>query len=111
MPKRGYGKHVRALRRGRNLTQEQLSERSGLSADTIRRLEHESFSPSLDTLKKLCHGLDLRLSTFFHTLELGAAAQHAQELRDLFAAQPAELQALGLSVLRELFALLDRQRQ
>ena len=110
MPKHDHGRHIRALRRKRDLTQEDLAQRSGLSADTIRRLEHGSFSPSLDTITKLCAGLDLQLTTFFKVLELEAGAEPAQELRDLIARQPAELQALALTMLRELFALIDRNR-
>lgn len=66
-----FGRHVRSLRRARGLTQEELAERCGLSPDTIRRLEHGSFSPSLDTLRKLCAGLDMLLSTLFEGYELG----------------------------------------
>jgi DNA-binding XRE family transcriptional regulator len=44
-----FGRHIRRLRRARDMTQEQLAERSGLSSDTIRRLELADFSPSLDT--------------------------------------------------------------
>src|SRR5690606_6283845 len=69
---RSFGRHVLSLRRARGMTQEVLAERSGLAVDTIRRLEHGSFSPSLDTLRKLCMGLDLMLSTLFETFELGA---------------------------------------
>ncbi|HLT35877.1 MAG TPA: helix-turn-helix transcriptional regulator, partial [Enhygromyxa sp.] len=50
MSGRPFGRHVRSLRRARGMTQEVLAQRSGLSADTIRRLEHGSFSPSLETL-------------------------------------------------------------
>lgn len=66
-----FGRHVRSCRRSRGLTQEVLAERSDLSIDTIRRLEKGSFSPSLDTLRKLCMGLQLEISTFFESLELG----------------------------------------
>jgi transcriptional regulator with XRE-family HTH domain len=59
------------LRRARGQTQEQLAERSGLSADSIRRLEHGTFSPSLTTILKLCSGLSLRVSTLFEAFELG----------------------------------------
>jgi transcriptional regulator with XRE-family HTH domain len=64
------------------MTQEVLAERCQLSADTIRRLEHGSFSPSLDTLRKLCGGLDLMLSTLFESYELGERNE-ARELIDL----------------------------
>jgi transcriptional regulator with XRE-family HTH domain len=67
----GFGRHVRSCRLARGLTQEALAEASGLSADTVRRLEHGTFSPSLDTLRKLCGGLDMLLSTLFESFELG----------------------------------------
>ena len=73
-PSRGdrpFGRHVKALRRARGLTQEDLAERSGLSTDTIRRLERGSFSPSMDTIGKLCRGLALTRSTLFAGYELG----------------------------------------
>jgi transcriptional regulator with XRE-family HTH domain len=103
---RSFGRHVRSLRRARGMTQEVLAERCGLSADTIRRLEHGSFSPSLDTLRKLCGGLDLMLSTLFESYELGARNE-ARELIDLLATRgPREL-VLATRVLRALFDELD----
>lgn len=103
---RSFGRHVRSLRRARGMTQEVLAERCGLSADTIRRLEHGSFSPSLDTLRKLCAGLDLMLSTLFESYELGARNE-ARELIDLLSSRgPREL-VLATRVLRALFDELD----
>jgi transcriptional regulator with XRE-family HTH domain len=88
------------------MTQEVLAERCGLSADTIRRLEHGSFSPSLDTLRKLCAGLDLMLSTLFESYELGERNE-ARELIDMLATRgPREL-VLATRVLRALFDELD----
>jgi len=88
------------------MTQEVLAQRSGLSADTIRRLEHGSFSPSLETLRKLCHGLDLMLSTLFESYELGARNE-SRELVDLLATRtPRELE-LATRVLRALFDEFD----
>ena len=88
------------------MTQEQLAERSGLSADTIRRLEHGSFSPSLETLRKLGVGLDLLLSTLFESLEVGER-DVSRELIDLLTCRsPREVQ-LATRVLRAVFAELD----
>jgi transcriptional regulator with XRE-family HTH domain len=103
---RNFGRHVRSLRRARGMTQEVLAERSGLSADTIRRLEHGSFSPSLDTLRKLCVGLNLMLSTLFESYELGARNE-ARELIDLLATRTPRELALATRVLRSLFDELD----
>lgn len=71
---RAFGRHVRSLRKARGWTQDELAKRSTLSPDTIRRIEAGSFSPSLTTLRKLCYGLDLPLSTLFETFELGDAS-------------------------------------
>ena len=68
---RRFGRHLRSCRCAHGLTQEALAERSGLSPDTIRRLERGTFSPSLDTLRKLCGGLQLKLSSLFDGYELG----------------------------------------
>ncbi|NJN64311.1 MAG: helix-turn-helix transcriptional regulator [Acidobacteria bacterium] len=57
------GALIRTLRRTAGFSQELLAQRSGLSPDSIRRLENNAFSPTLLTLKKLCAGLGVRLST------------------------------------------------
>jgi transcriptional regulator with XRE-family HTH domain len=103
---RNFGRHVRSLRRARGMTQEVLAERSGLSPDTVRRLEHGSFSPSLDTLRKLCGGLDLMLSTLFESYELGSRNE-TRELIDLLAARGTRELVLATRVLRALFEELD----
>lgn len=67
---RSFGPFARRLREARRQTQEQLAERAGLAADTIRRMEYGSFSPSLDTLIKFATGLRLDLSSLFTAFEL-----------------------------------------
>lgn len=106
MTGRAFGKHVRSLRRARGLTQEVLAERSGLSADTIRRLEHGSFSPSLETLRKLCAGLDLRLSTLFEAFEVGTCDE-TRELIDLVICRSTFEVALATRIFRALYYGLD----
>lgn len=107
---RNFGSTVRSLRRARCLTQEILAERSGLSSDTVRRLEHGSFSPSLATLVKLARGFELALSTMFEAFELGER-DPSRELKDLIAGRsPTEI-ALATRLLRALFEELDERRE
>lgn len=68
-------------------TREGLAERSGLSVDTIRRIEAGESSPSLDTLEKLCQGLGMSLQTLFCVLESGERNLVA-EVCDLIAQRP-----------------------
>jgi transcriptional regulator with XRE-family HTH domain len=105
-PGRSFGHHIRSLRRARGLTQELLAERSGLAPDTIRRLEHGSFSPSLETLYKACAGLDIKLSTLFEAFELGARNE-TRELIDLIATRSPRELVLATRVLQTLFTEID----
>jgi transcriptional regulator with XRE-family HTH domain len=67
--RRRFGENIRQLRLSRGLTQEALAEKSDLSVDAVRRIEWGTISPSLDTLSKLAHGLDISLRTLFSTFE------------------------------------------
>ncbi|MFO7563910.1 MAG: helix-turn-helix transcriptional regulator [Enhygromyxa sp.] len=101
-----FGKHVKSLRRARGVTQEVLAERCGLSPDTIRRLERGSFSPSLETLRKLCEGMNMRLSSLFEFFELEKRYDR-RELEGLLCGRSDRDLALATTVLRVLFAELD----
>jgi transcriptional regulator with XRE-family HTH domain len=107
--KREFGKHVRSLRRARGVTQDALAKRSGLSADTIRRIEHGSFSASIETLRKLCSGLGVAPSTVFEGFELGRTDER-RELLDLVAARSRDEIVLVTRVVRALLDELDTQR-
>jgi transcriptional regulator with XRE-family HTH domain len=104
-----FGSHVRQLRRSRGMTQEVLAEACGLSADTIRRLEHGEFSPSLHTLTKLCGGLNISRATLFVSFE-EMDGSRAREIADCLSSRSAADCELGFRVLRSLFEHLDRER-
>ncbi len=97
-----FGRYLRRLRRARGMTQERLAELSGLSADTIRRLEHGVFSPSLETIRKVCDGLSLTLSTLFTCYEL-AERDGASEVMDMLANRSPREYRIAVLVLRTLF--------
>lgn len=96
------------------MTQDALAERSGLAADTIRRLEHGTFSASMTTLHKVCRGLGLTEATIFEGFELGNSTPH-RELLDLIASRSDDEIALVTRVVRALIdgfdAASDRERK
>ena len=53
------GKHVRTYRRERQMTQEVLAERAGISKQFLSRLELGKGIPSVETLLSLCEALEL----------------------------------------------------
>lgn len=85
------------------MTQEQLAERCGLSADTIRRVENGSLSPSLMTLTKLSAGLALSLSSIFAAIE-ETPGEDLRQLVDLVATMDVREQRRAIRIIR---ALLD----
>lgn len=107
---RSFGWHVRGLRRVRRLTQDQLAERCDLATDTIRRVEHGAFSPSLHTITKLCRGLGIARSTLFESLELCELHPALRELTDLLGGRSLDDVEFGLATLRTIFDQLDRRR-
>lgn len=84
---KAFGKYVKRLREARGMTQEQLAERAGLAADTIRRLEYTDFSPSLRTLRKLCKALGISVGTLFSGFEMSEAEPSYEELTMLLRGQ------------------------
>ena len=58
MDYRQLGIRVKTAREAKNLTQEQLSEKLGLSNNFISNIERGRSKPSLETLVKICTALD-----------------------------------------------------
>lgn len=106
MNRKELGKRLRELRTRRKLTQEELGQACDLSADSIRKLEHGSFSPSFDTLNKLAEGFDL------HVIHL--LTEHFDEVDDLAAlirGLPSAERMLALTVLGSLCAHVAASRR
>ncbi len=72
------GVRIQELRKMRGLTQDQLSEKVGIDAKHISRIEVGRSFPSLDTLEKLANALKVELSSFF---EFDHKAKGTRELK------------------------------
>lgn len=59
-------KAIKQLRIDKGFSQEELSEKSGLSLRTIQRLENEKTEPRGDTLKRLINALELPADYFYN---------------------------------------------
>jgi transcriptional regulator with XRE-family HTH domain len=108
-----FGAHIKLMREVRRLTQDELALRSELAADTIRRLEHQEFSPSLGTLRKVCKGLGLSVPAMFNSFALveGEGSEQLARIHALLVGRSEAELALVERVLLELFAGLDQYRQ
>ena len=58
------GHKIKGIRESKNISIEEVSERSGLSAEQIVSIENEEHLPSLGPLIKIARALGVRLGTF-----------------------------------------------
>jgi len=59
------GSRIRALRKGRNLTQTELSEKIGILQSDLSRMEKGEYKVGLDTLFKILGVFELDMASFF----------------------------------------------
>jgi transcriptional regulator with XRE-family HTH domain len=73
------GSRIRELRKGRHLTQTELSEKIGIAQSDLSRMEQGEYKVGLDTLFKILQVFDLKMGEFFGETETPAE----KEARDL----------------------------
>lgn len=73
------GSRIRELRKGRHLTQTELSEKIGIAQSDLSRMEQGEYKVGLDTLFKVLQVFDLKMGEFFGETE----DVHAAETREL----------------------------
>jgi len=87
------GSRIRELRKGRHLTQMELSEKIGIAQSDLSRMEQGEYKVGLDTLFKILQVFDLKMGEFFGE----TAEPHREETRELVA----EFEALSEDARRE----------
>jgi transcriptional regulator with XRE-family HTH domain len=73
------GSRIRELRKGRHLTQTELSEKIGVAQSDLSRMEQGEYKVGLDTLFKILQVFDLKMGEFFGETE----SPSEREARDL----------------------------
>lgn len=59
------GRHLRKIREGKKISQEDLSEKAGYYRTYVGQIEQGLYSPSAHTIWRLSHALGMSLSEFF----------------------------------------------
>ncbi len=74
------GAKIKGIRESKNISVDEISERSGLSPEQINSIENDQNLPSLGPLIKIARALGVRLGTFLDdNEELGPAICRAEE--------------------------------
>lgn len=81
---------MQALRDARDLTQETIGARTGLSPKYVSQLECGQRSPSWETLVAIAHqGFEIKLATLMFGIDEGIEVE-VQDLSDVLAGRPKE---------------------
>ena len=77
------GHKIKSVRESKNLSVEEISERSGLAVEQINSIENDQHLPSLGPLIKIARALGVRLGTFLDDNdELGPVVCRSEERTD-----------------------------
>lgn len=82
------GKRLKTIRKARNLTQEQLSDCSGVSIRHIAKIEKGQINPSFEVLAALAKALDITYDAFLLDPTTEQEDTEIQELIGLYRACP-----------------------
>jgi transcriptional regulator with XRE-family HTH domain len=85
------GSRIRELRKGRHLTQTELSERIGIAQSDLSRMEQGEYKVGLDTLFKILQVFELKMGEFFGETE-GPGDAEARDLLHEFRVLSADAQ-------------------
>jgi transcriptional regulator with XRE-family HTH domain len=99
------GSRIRELRKGRHLTQTELSEKIGVAQSDLSRMEQGEYKVGLDTLFKILQVFDLKMAEFFEETETAAE----RDARDI----AGEIKTLSDEARQEIrdFVLFKKQQE
>lgn len=78
--KEQLGARIKEIRKAKGLSQEKLSEKIGIDAKHLSRIEVGGSFPSLDALAKLAKVLNVEMKEFF---EFAHEAENPRELKEV----------------------------
>ncbi len=79
------GSRIRELRKGRRLTQVELSEMIGVAQSDLSRMEQGEYKVGLDTLFKILQVFELKMGEFFGETETPGTPQARELITDFTA--------------------------
>ncbi len=63
------GKRIKYLRKLQGLTQEQLAEKAGISADFLGKIEVNIDNPGIKSIVRIINALNITVEDFFKTIK------------------------------------------
>ncbi|MFI3603956.1 helix-turn-helix domain-containing protein [Vagococcus fluvialis] len=99
-------KQIKKLRIGKKISQEKLSELSGLDPKYINKLENGRFNLTVPTLERILKGLSLPNDRFFELL-IDEDSGEINELNDLLNSIEIEKRKIVIESIKKIIITLD----
>jgi len=94
------GERIRRIRKERNLSQEELAERSGIHANYVGQVERGEKNLTLETLEKIVLGLNISLEQLFRYLGPMENKDALTKIIELLSERSVDDHEMALKVLR-----------
>ncbi|ASA24901.1 helix-turn-helix domain-containing protein [Paenibacillus donghaensis] len=94
------GERIRRMRKEKQLSQEQLTELSGLHTNYVGQVERGEKNVTLETLEKVVLGLGISLEELFRYVGPMEKKDALSEIVELLVDRPVEDQRMALSLLK-----------
>lgn len=101
-----FGERVKYYRKKRGLSQEKLSELCELHPTYIGQIERGEKNASLDTIMRICKGLQVTPESLFEKLNYEQEQTHARKAYDIFMQTPPDKQQTLLELLQKATELI-----
>ncbi|MNC27549.1 HTH-type transcriptional regulator SinR [compost metagenome] len=104
------GERIRRLRKEKNLSQEQLAERSGLHTNYVGQVERGEKNLTLETLEKVVGGLGISLEELFRYIGPMEKQDALGQIVKLLVERSVEDQNMALNVLKTVMEWEEKKR-
>lgn len=108
-----FGGKVRALRKAKSLTQEQLGERAGLHHTYIGAIERAECNLSMDNIEKIAKGLEVKSEELFafssEQISVSEKDKLVMEIAASLKERDVETLKQILNIVKEILKLADRE--
>ncbi|MCR4779932.1 MAG: helix-turn-helix domain-containing protein [Ruminiclostridium sp.] len=97
-----FGQRVRSIRKQRGLSQERLSEMCDLHPTYIGQIERGEKNASLETIMRICRGLNVSPSELFKNMSADGEKNTAETIYELILEMPAREQKAVLDIVKSI---------
>ena len=102
-----FGQRVRSLRKQRGLSQETLSEMCDLHPTYIGQIERGEKNASLETIMRICKGLDVSPSDLFKNIGADGEQTAAEKIYEMILEMPEQKQKAVLDIIKSIESIIN----